>query len=246
MEARNCKTCNAIKDTCEFYWNKHLARWSTSCKMCISKQNKELYIRQRENIKIKVRTYRAKNLDIVKEKSIIYHNRPEIKELRKKYRDNNRELIRRKEREWRTNNPEEARERARKKNKVQRAKLSNRIRSNISRLVNHALHNANSSKLGRSCLKHLPYTIDQLKQHLESQFESWMTWENWGKYNSKIWNDNDSKTWTWQIDHIIPQSLLIYTNMEEDNFQKSWALENLRPYSAKHNYLDGATRKRHK
>ena len=73
--------------------------------------------------------------------------------------------------------------------------------------------------------------------------------DNQGVYNAKTWDDNDSSTWTWQIDHIIPQSDLPYTEMSHDpnsNFQKAWALSNLRPLSAKQNVLDGARRTRHK
>jgi hypothetical protein len=47
------------------------------------------------------------------------------------------------------------------------------------------------------------------------------------------------------IDHIVPQSDLPYSSMNDENFQKCWALENLRPLSAKQNYLDGMTRIRH-
>ena len=49
------------------------------------------------------------------------------------------------------------------------------------------------------------------------------------------WNDEDKSTWTWKIDHIIPQSKLPYSSMEEENFKICWALENLRPLSAKEN-----------
>ena len=45
---------------------------------------------------------------------------------------------------------------------------------------------------------------------------------------------------------LIPQSDLPYTSMEDTNFKKCWALENLRPYPAKQNYLDGVYRVRHK
>jgi hypothetical protein len=34
--------------------------------------------------------------------------------------------------------------------------------------------------------------------------------------------------------------------MDDENFKKCWALENLRPYSAKQNIIDGVTRVRHK
>jgi uncharacterized Fe-S center protein len=44
---------------------------------------------------------------------------------------------------------------------------------------------------------------------------------------------------TWNIDHIIPQSSLPYNSMEEENFQKCWALENLRPMEAFANIKKG-------
>jgi hypothetical protein len=69
-----------------------------------------------------------------------------------------------------------------------------------------------------------------------------MNWNNYGIYYTNLWNDNDPSTWVWNIDHIIPQSKLPYTSMEDDNFKKCWALDNLRPYSAKQNIIDGNKR----
>ena len=40
-------------------------------------------------------------------------------------------------------------------------------------------------------------------------------------------------------------SELPYTSMTDDNFKKCWSLNNLRPYSAKQNILDGLTKIRH-
>ena len=117
-----------------------------------------------------------------------------------------------------------------------------KLRKNISIYIRKALKNNNSSKRGYSITNFIPYTIQELKDYLESLFEPWMNWDNHGKYNSKNWNDNDFRTWTWNIDHIIPQSKLPYTNMEEENFRKCWALENLRPLSAKQNLLDSNRR----
>jgi hypothetical protein len=102
------------------------------------------------------------------------------------------------------------------------------------------------SKNGDSINKYLPYSIQELKEHLEKQFEPWMTWDNHGKYDLSTWNDNDTSTWTWQLDHIVPQSDLLYQTMEDDNFQKCWSLDNLRPYSAKQNIIDGPSRIRHR
>jgi hypothetical protein len=65
------------------------------------------------------------------------------------------------------------------------------------------------------------YTSEELKSHIESLWEPWMNWDNYGKfYKNKI---------TWQIDHIIPKSKLTFASLDDENFQKLWALDNLRP-----------------
>ena len=117
-----------------------------------------------------------------------------------------------------------------------------KLRTNISGAVRLALKGKKNRK---SILKYLPYTMSELKAYLELLFESWMTWDNWGLYSAKTWNDNEPATWTWNIDHIMPQSILPYTTMTDDNFKKCWALSNLRPLSAKQNILDGSLRIRH-
>ena len=78
-----------------------------------------------------------------------------------------------------------------------------------------------SSKSGSSILDYLPYTMEELRVHLENQFDQKMSWENHGSY--------------WQIDHITPQSKLPYTSMLDDNFKKCWALDNLRPLEGSEN-----------
>jgi hypothetical protein len=121
------------------------------------------------------------------------------------------------------------------------------LHSIISSSINRALYRKKSSKYGYSYLEYLPTNyIEDLYKHLEKQFEEWMFWDNWTIYDPTTWNDNDKSTWTWQIDHIIPRSDLPYSSMEDDNFKKCWALENLRPYSAKQNILDGVNKTRHR
>lgn len=84
-----------------------------------------------------------------------------------------------------------------------------------------------------------------MTNHLQQSFDPWMNLNNYGKYDPKTWDDHDQATWTWNIDHVIPQSELPYFSMEEENFRKCWSLENLRPYSSKQNFLDGIYRIRH-
>jgi hypothetical protein len=119
------------------------------------------------------------------------------------------------------------------------------LRTRVSTAIVKALIKGKSSKNGHSCLEFLPYSIQELKQHLERQFDSWMTWENYGTYKKSTWNDDDISTWTWQIDHIIPQSKLLYKSMSDKNFLLCWSLQNLRPLSSKQNLLDGVHKNRH-
>lgn len=119
------------------------------------------------------------------------------------------------------------------------------LRCTISSSINKALFKNKSNKNKKSCLDYLPYSIQELKSHLEKHFEYWMSWDNYGSYKKSKWNDDDMSTWTWQIDHIIPQSNLPYFSMKEDNFLVCWSLSNLRPLSSKQNLLDGVNKNRH-
>lgn len=95
-----------------------------------------------------------------------------------------------------------------------------------------------------SILQILPYSIDDLKIHIENQFEPWMNWHNWGVYNSETWDENDSTTWTWQIDHIIPMAKYTYSCEKDREFLEAWQLTNLRPLRSKENIIMGARMER--
>jgi hypothetical protein len=118
-----------------------------------------------------------------------------------------------------------------------------KLRSVIAFAIWNAIHNVNSDAMA---LSFLPFTIPEFKVHIESLFEPWMTWKNWGRYKPKAWDDNDQTTWVWNIDHIVPHSTFQYTSFEDQAFKDCWALTNLRPYSAKQNVIDGSKRTRHK
>jgi hypothetical protein len=135
----------------------------------------------------------------------------------------------------------------RKRSKEKFKKLIQDPRYRLKRTVSYSIWEAIiSDKDSEDLIEFLDYSFTQLRNNIESKFENWMTWENYGKYNKDNWNDNDNATWKWNIDHIIPQSDLPYTSENDINFKKCWSLENLRPYSAKQNMLDGVKRIRHK
>lgn len=208
----------------------------------------EYYEENKEEISIKDREYNKKH----KEKRKAYN---------KKYRQENKEKLSIRDHEYYENNKDKVKAYQKTYNEENREHINDRqneymkdryanepefrFRSIISASIRQALKENDASKQGQSILKFLPYTIEELKIHIESQFEWWMTWDNYGIYDPKTYKDNDPTTWTWNIDHIIPQSDLPYTSMEDENFKKCWALENLRPYSSKQNMLDGVNRTRH-
>lgn len=62
------------------------------------------------------------------------------------------------------------------------------------------------------------FSLDELKQYLESQFDDKMNWDNYGSY--------------WHVDHIKPVSLC-------DTFAEAWQLSNLQPLEATKNLSKG-------
>lgn len=243
-----CSICGKNKEltTDNFYWRNDTNKWRAECIQCVALKKKKYYQKNSDKIKQTAASYREENKNEINKKAKIYNSLSSTKSRNKQYRVEHKKEIREKEKIWRLNNPEKHKEIARKKSKKQSQKPKNKIKAHVSRQINFALNRRGTSKLGNSVLKFLPYSINELKQHLEKQFESWMNWNNYGKYSSKIWKDDDKSTWTWQVDHIIPQSELQYISMNDDNFRKCWSLDNLRPLSAKQNSLDGSFRVRHK
>jgi hypothetical protein len=217
---KKCIKCNEENEIIEnFYFRKVQNEYFNVCKLCVKKDTQKY----RKNNKEKVLEYN---------KNYYEDNKSIILLQKKKYRNENGTKIIIKNNRYRK--------------KRRQNDPSFRLREDVSRMINHSIKKYGSSKNGISCLKYFNYSIEELKQHLEIQFEPWMSWNNWGVYNSNTWDNNDSTTWTWQIDHIIPQSDLPYTSMQDENFKKCWSLENLRPLSAKQNNFDGVNNIRHK
>lgn len=61
----------------------------------------------------------------------------------------------------------------------------------------------------------LGYTINDLINHLEKQFDQFMNWDNHGSY--------------WEIDHIIPVDAFNYDSFDHPQFKQCWSLNNLQP-----------------
>lgn len=106
-----------------------------------------------------------------------------------------------------------------------------RLRNNLRHAIWEALRAGGGHKGGRSILAHLPYSMDDLKSHLERLWKPWMSWDNYGVLSPDVR--------TWQIDHAMPQAMLPFSDFSDANFLQCWALSNLRPMEARLNLQKG-------
>lgn len=197
-----CPKCETLMERTMFYKNK--ARHDgldTLCKACTKARRKARLATKkgREQHNEQSRKWRESNGE-------------KFNEIQRKYRETHADEIK-----ARRTSPK-GREYSRLYNAEMRKDPVYRMRVNVSRQVHHALLREHGSKRGASTFDHLPYTPEQLKEHLQAQFDAHMTWDNYGDY--------------WHIDHIYPQSLLPYDTLEHPNFIKCWALDNLQPLEA--------------
>jgi hypothetical protein len=131
------------------------------------------------------------------------------KERRKKDAEKNKEYFK----EWRKKNPKYHNSWSKEKKKTDGLfRLRCNLRSALSRcLTNKSL----------STEEILGCSLQEFKEHLESQFEPWMSWNNYGGQSQEIKEQNVR----WDVDHIIPLSSA--TTKEE--LYKLNHFSNLRP-----------------
>ena len=153
-------------------------------------------------------------------------SKPVVSERRRQYSKEWRELNREKHlkncSDWARNNRDRANQNA-KRNYHEKYKHDPSFRTR--RAVSSAIHRSLNNSVENSVWDYLPYSLEQLSEHLESQFDQHMTWDNYGSY--------------WHIDHIYPQSLLPYDSLDHENFLLVWDLNNLQPLSAIENMSKG-------
>ena len=148
---------------------------------------KEYYLKNKEQIQKQQKEYRLKTKEHIKEVSKEYYskNKEERSKQFKKYYSEN--IEKRKEYFKEYNSKLENRER-------RRNHVNNRYQTDINfRLLKicrarilQALKSLNKSA---STMKLIGCTSDELRKHIESKFEPWMTWENQGRGG-------------WDIEHI--------------------------------------------
>ena len=172
MEKKVCKSCKEIKTIDNFYRYKK-KYYKGDCKYCTSINAKSYNQKNKENNLSRNKKWRQNNLE-------------KVKQSRKKYYEKNKVLINstKKSNEWILNK--------RKTDPI--FKLKSNISSSLRRYlkIKGFRKNSTTSKI-LGCSKEI------FLLHIESKFESWMTWENYGLYNGH-------NNYGWDLDHIIPLS----------------------------------------
>lgn len=144
------------------------------------------------------------------------------RDLMRQYREKDPEKYRKISRDYYINNIEKEHKRCKlyREQHKEEIKEKDKIRCNtpnkkVSRMVHHNLKR-NNCEDSEHYENILGYTFSDLKEHLEKQFIPKMNWDNYSCYG-------------WHIDHIIPQNILPYNSIKDNNFKICWCLENLRP-----------------
>ena len=188
-------------------------------------KNHKLY-----SCKIRGRSFCLKNADTQKIKKYLKEKEPSESEKSvrfKKYRKKNLEKEKLRSKLWRQKNKEHIKDYN--KNYTRKRYQSDpefRIRLNLRSRINQAIKKSNSKRLFK-LEKLIGCTIQELKDHLESQFSEGMTWDNQGQ---------------WHIDHIKPCVTFDLTKKQDQldccnykNLQPLWAEENLKKGSSFNN-----------
>lgn len=155
-----------------------------------------------------------------------YRQQPSVREREliamRNYRSLNREKILCKKKEWRQRHSNY--DSVRCKHDVE-FRLKKRLRTRLWHAMKH------DWKTG-SAVHDLGCSVAELKIYLESKFEQWMTWENYGPYRKDVK--------TWNVDHIIPLDAVDLTDC--DQLKKVCHFTNLRPLESKKNLIKGNRR----
>ena len=159
--------------------------------------------REKENIRLK--KYKEDNPD-------------KVKQTKDKYNKNNADKIKLSKKNYVKNNPDKVKKSI--NQSVAKRKLIDplfRIKCKLKMVISNAIRRTKFNKNSKS-IQILGCSYEDFKKHIESLWESWMDWDNYGLYNG-------TKNYGWDIDHIIPQSKA----MTEDELIKLNHYKNLKP-----------------
>ena len=148
------------------------------------------------------------------DKRYYFNNREKRLQYFSDWQKENRDRLNEYHQKWREKNINKHREN---KRNYERNRKSNdplyKLISNFRTAIYQVLKENNVEK-NKHYFDILKYTPEDLIQHLEKQFTSDMTWENYGE---------------WHVDHKKPITSFNFQEMGDDEFMKCWSLDNLQP-----------------
>jgi hypothetical protein len=206
MEKKVCTKCKEEKELSEFN------KGRSECRLCSKEYKKEYYENSKDKIKKGKKEYRENNKDKIKEydKEYKQNNKDKLKEYDKEYKQNNKDKVKEYGKEYRGNNKDKMKEynKEYRENNKDKIKEYNKVRrqsdslykltTNIRNLLKQSFRLKGYTKKTKS-YKILGCTYEEFKTQIESQWEEWMNWDNYGKYNGE-------ERYGWDLDHIIPVS----------------------------------------
>lgn len=221
-----CNKCKKLKSEKEFSKHKgHKNGLQSQCKGCCKIYKEQYYKTHKKQMLAKGKKWRANNGEKENIRLKLWcKNNPERRAIIcKKYRENNKEKIAMKNKQW-SQSPAGRASQKRKREKVS-STPKGRLDSVMRATISYSLKLVGSSKNGCHWETLVGFTVEELKKHLESQFDSWMSWENYGYGKDK-----------WCIDHKKPIISFNYDSSDHKEFKKCWALKNLQPMRCSENF----------
>ena len=198
---KKCTKCKKELPATNEYFAKGRGRLVARCKSC----SKLWWQANRHIQKVKLKEYYKLNKDkILEQQRQNYEsNKERILERQKQYYEENKEWI----------NKQSAQKVKKRKKTDVKLRILESCRNRLYQAIKGKNKSASTKKLIGCSIKHL-------LQHLESQFQEGMTWDNYGE---------------WHVDHIKPCALFDFTKEEDQrecfhytNLQPLWAEDNLR------------------
>lgn len=203
MGTKICSKCKDEKQIDEF--GKDSSRkdgYSYLCKICLINKSRLYKKNNHDKILNGYKEYREKNNEKIKNsrKEYVKNNQEKISEYKKQYYLINKDYFLK----WEKN----------KRDIDELFKLSGNVRKRLNKFFK-----VKNFKKSNKTIDIVGCTPQELKTHLERQFQDGMSWDNYGFYG-------------WHIDHIIPLSSAqneeeIYKLCHYTNLQPLWAKDNL-------------------
>lgn len=191
-----CNKCNLPKPLTEFYVDANMADgYFSKCKACCAAYKKK---------------YRKKNLKAIRKKGREYYHGHKTEA--QQYREDNKQAIKENKQQYYKDNKSEFQKRSGKYYKQNRKAIikknvayrkerekqdsAYKFKNNVRSLIRETFKN-NSFKKAAKTETILGCTITEFRQYIESKFEPWMNWDNYGTYTGEYKSG-------WDLDHIIP------------------------------------------